>query len=156
MRCLIKISLIALVISVTACVTTPHMRSTHMQSLIIPHASIETFEHRGNRISALATRGVGSEQYEVWHASIAINSSTPPHHWHETDEVFIFLKGKGKAVVGDTETAFEAPCTVILPARVPHQIVNTGEEATDHFVIIGSGSKIFDKNNAEMQLPWRQ
>lgn len=157
MKYLIRVAFSIFIINVAGCVTTPHLKNVQsLHALVIPHASMETFENRGNKISALATKKKGSEQYEVWRASIATNSSTPPHHWHETEEVFIFLKGKGKALVGDTETAFEAPCTVILPARIPHQIVNTGEDATDHFVVIGSGSKIYDKNNIEMKLPWRQ
>lgn len=156
MKCLCRISLIALTFVLAACATTELSRNTRINAMVIPHATNQAFEHRGNKISALATKAKGSPQYEVWRASIASNSSTPPHHWHETDEVFIFLKGKGKAIVGGTETEFEAPCTVILPAKIPHQIVNTGSEPTDHFVVIGSDSKIFDKDNIEMHLPWRQ
>jgi len=125
------------------------------KAVVIPHAGIQSFEHRGNKIQGLSTKSKGAKEFEVWHASIAANSSTPPNHSHETEEVFIFLKGKGKAIVGGVETLFEAPCTVILPARVAHQVINVGEEATDHFVIIGAGSKIFGQDGVEMQLPWR-
>src|SRR5687768_15945688 len=80
------------------------------KALVVPHSLIQTFEHRGNKLQGLATKSKGSNQYEVWHASIPPNSSTPPHHKHETEEVFIFLKGKGKAIVDGIETSFQAPC----------------------------------------------
>lgn len=132
------------------------MASEKPKAVVVPHANVQSFEHRGNKIQGLATKPKGALEFEIWHASIAPKSSTPPHHWHETEEVFIFLKGKGKAVVGGEETMFEAPCTVILPAKIPHQVFNTGDEPTDHFVVIGAGSKIFDQDGVEMQLPWRK
>lgn len=125
------------------------------KAVVVKHEGLQAFELRGNSITGIATKSQGAKQFEVWHASIAPKSSTPPHHRHETEEVFIFLKGEGKAIVDGVETTFKAPCTVILPAGVPHQVFNLGEEATDHFVVIGIGSKIFDQNDQEMQLPWR-
>lgn len=126
------------------------------KAVVVPHADVQTFENRGNKIQGVATKPKGASQFEVWHASIAPKSSTPPHHRHETEEIFIFLKGKGKAVVDDEETTFEAPCTLILPAMIPHQVFNTGDDPTDHFVVIGAGSKIFDQDGVEMHLPWRK
>jgi hypothetical protein len=71
-------------------------------------------------------------------------------------DLFIFLKGKGKFIVGGEETEFSAPCTVIAPANVPHAYVNTGEEPTDAIVIIEIDSKIYDADNNVMDFPWRK
>ncbi|MCP5503916.1 MAG: hypothetical protein H7A41_02055 [Chlamydiales bacterium] len=54
------------------------------------------------------------------------------------------------------ETHFEAPCTVICPANVEHQFFNTGDEPSDHIVILGSASTIVDANQTVMHLPWRK
>lgn len=121
---------------------------------VIDHNDIPTFRNNGNSLQGLATAKLGTTQYEVWHSSIAAGSCTPKHS-HETEEIFIFLKGEGKAIVGGEEVFYQAPCTLVLPPGIEHQIFNTGEVATDHFVILGSGSKIVNAEGQEMRLPWR-
>jgi mannose-6-phosphate isomerase-like protein (cupin superfamily) len=126
------------------------------QVVVTPHSEIPEHQMLGNTISGLATPSKGAKQFEVWRSSLPPGSRTPPHHVHDTEEVFIFLKGKGKAVVNGKETEFVAPCTVVLPAHVPHYYMNTGTEPTDAIVVIGIGSQIRDKDMKLMDLPWRK
>jgi mannose-6-phosphate isomerase-like protein (cupin superfamily) len=126
------------------------------EAIVIRHSEVPEFKMLGNSIRGLATKNKGSNQFEIWRTSLPPGSSTPPNHVHETDEVFVFLRGKGKAIVNGKETVFEAPCTVILPANIPHSYVNTGDEPTDAIVIIGSDSKIYDSDQKLMDLPWRR
>lgn len=123
-------------------------------SLVNPHDNIQQYSMHGNFQKGLATKDMGAEQFEVWRASIAVGSRTPLHT-HETEEVFIVLKGKILAIVGDQEIECTAPATLICPANVPHQLINIGDEPTDQILVLGIDSKIRDANGVEMNLPWR-
>ncbi len=121
---------------------------------VISHSDLKVFKHNGNALQGIATKRMGAQDFEIWRSSWEIGGATPKHI-HETEEIFIFLKGKGRAIIGDQEFYFEAPCTIICPANVPHQLFNAGDEPTDSILVLGIGSKIIDVNGKEMQLPWR-
>lgn len=120
-------------------------------SLVVQHQDCQEFAKAGARLKNISGE---SQQYEVWQSSIAPGGATPRHK-HETEEVFVFLEGEGKAVVGDKEIPYVAPCTLVLPADIEHQIFNTGTVPTKHFAILGKGSTIFNQDGEVMHLPWR-
>jgi mannose-6-phosphate isomerase-like protein (cupin superfamily) len=91
----------------------------------------------------------------VWRSTIAVGSNTPLHR-HESEEIFVFLRGKGRAEIGGKAVEFSAPATVIAPAGVPHQFFNTGTEPTDAIVVVRLHSTIEDAQGKAMQLPWRR
>ena len=126
----------------------------HDHASVIQHDEVQVFENNGNQLRGIATLGTGAKQFEVWRSNVAVGSSTPRHQ-HDSEEVFVFLRGKGRAVIGDEEIDFEAPCTLVAPANVPHQYWNTGDVETDAIVIIGIGSKIWNQDGELMTLPWR-
>jgi mannose-6-phosphate isomerase-like protein (cupin superfamily) len=125
------------------------------QPQVIEHAQLRTFENHGNALTGIATPFLGATDCEVWHSSIAAHSCTPLHQ-HESQEIFIFLKGEGKALVGDQEIFFEAPCTLLLTAHIPHQIFNIGDEPSDQIVILKSNTAIYKTDGSLMELPWRR
>jgi|GEM_PF-1025887 len=125
------------------------------EARVISHEQVKAFGNNGNELKGIATKAQGAESYEVWRTSVAVGSQTPLHS-HESEEVFIFLRGKGKAVIGGKEFTFEAPATVIAPAGVKHQFFNTGDVPTDAVVVVGIGSTIYDGNGKPMNLPWRK
>lgn len=127
----------------------------HDHASVIKHDEVQPFEMNGNQLRGIATLGTGAEQFEVWRSNVAVGSSTPRHR-HSSEEVFVFLRGKGRAVIGDEEIEFEAPCTLVAPKDVPHQYWNTGDVTTDAIVIIGIGSKIWNQDGELMNLPWRK
>src|SRR3989338_7122041 len=96
------------------------------ESFAHPHETIKQYSMHGNFQKGLATKAMGATEFEVWRASIAVGSRTPLHV-HETEEVFIVLKGKIHAVVGDQEFDCIAPATLICPANIPHQLINIGD-----------------------------
>lgn len=126
----------------------------HPAGKIISHSDLKTYTFNGNSLQGIATGAMGSKEFEIWRSSWEVGGATPKHT-HETEEIFIFLKGKGRAIIGDEEFYFEAPCTIICPAHVPHQLFNAGDEPTDSILVLGVGSKIVDANGKEMKLPWR-
>jgi mannose-6-phosphate isomerase-like protein (cupin superfamily) len=121
---------------------------------VVSHSELKTYLFSGNLIQGIATGDMGCGKFEVWRSSLSVGGATPKHV-HETEEIFIFLKGKGRAVIGGDEFYFEAPCTVICPANVTHQLFNAGDEPTDSILVLGIDSRIFDANGNEMKLPWR-
>jgi len=122
---------------------------------VISHETLRSFENNGNVLVGIATKGMGAKSFEVWRTSVAPGSATPPHR-HGTEEVFVFLKGKGKAIIGGATFEFTAPATVIAPAGVDHQFINTGDTPTDAIVVVGIDSMIYDQSGKEMNLPWRK
>ena len=127
----------------------------HDHATVVDHDDVKIFENNGNKLRGIATLGTGAEQFEVWRSNVAVGSSTPLHR-HSSEEVFVFLRGKGRAKIGDEIIDFEAPCTLVAPKDVPHQYWNTGDVETDAIVIIGIGSKIWNQAGELMNLPWRQ
>lgn len=120
-----------------------------------PHDQIKQYSMHGNFQKGLATKSMGAKEFEVWRASIAVGSKTPKHV-HETEEVFIVLKGEILAIVGDQEFRCKAPATLICPANVPHQLINVGDEPTDQILVLGIDSQISDIATGKvMELPWR-
>lgn len=121
---------------------------------VISHAELTKFENEGTVLVGLATAGLGARNFEIWRSSVPPGGATPVHV-HDTEEIFLVLRGKGKLLVGDQALEFEAPATVIAPAAVPHQIINTGDVPTDQIVVVGVGSEIKNDQGTVMSLPWR-
>lgn len=119
-----------------------------------PHSEIKQYSMHGNFQKGLATKAMGSDKFEIWRSSIAVGSKTP-RHCHDTQEVFILLKGEILAVIGEKEVRCTAPSTLICPANIPHQLFNVGQEPTDQILVLGIDSKIVDMAGQEMKLPWR-
>lgn len=124
------------------------------RGVVVPHDGLQTYENNGNELVGIATRSLGAVEHEVWRSRVAVGSATPLHT-HESEEIFVFLKGRGRARIGDQTVEFTAPATVIAPAGVPHQFFNTGEEPTDAIVVVRPGSQITNAEGAPMDLPWR-
>ena len=125
------------------------------QGTVIPMEEVKIFKNNGNSIQGIATPGKGAKEIEVWKSSVAPGKSTVLHS-HESEEIFVIFKGEGEALIGDTTIKFKAPAVLIAPANLEHQFKNTGEEPTDHLVIIRANSKIYDTEQNLLLLPWRK
>jgi mannose-6-phosphate isomerase-like protein (cupin superfamily) len=125
------------------------------RAVVVPHAGLTPYEHQGNELVGIATRSLGALEHEVWRSRVAVGSRTPLHT-HGSEEIFVFLRGRGRARIGDQVFEFVAPATVIAPAGVPHQFFNTGDEATEAIVIVRVGSLITDEAGVPLDLPWRR
>jgi len=118
-------------------------------------ADVQEFELAGNKMYGLATPSRGASEVEVWLTRVQPDAQTPIHS-HTGEEVIVVLRGRGEARrIGNETITFEAPCTLILPARELHQLANTGREVLEGIAAIPAGSKIFDEHGVEMALPWR-
>jgi len=130
--------------------------------VLVPFGDVESFTLNGNTSQGLATKKHGAQRHEIWRSTIAPGGRTP-FHSHSSEETFVFLKGEGKVIfskgpgqVETNEIIFKAPCTVIAPAGVPHQVVNTGKEPTVQIVVVSIDSAITSiETGKPMKLPWR-
>lgn len=125
------------------------------EKYLFPHDSIPEHSVYGNHYKGIATKSMGATEFEMWKSSISVGSKTPLHV-HETEEVFVILKGHILAIIGEKEIHCHAPATLICPANIPHQLINVGEVPTEQILVLGIGSKISLTNGQEIQLPWRQ
>lgn len=125
------------------------------EAVVVPHEEIQEFSKYGIVLKGLSTKSMGAKEFEVWHSSIGVGSKTPKHV-HDSEEVFVLLEGEILAIVGGEEVNVTAPGTLICPANVPHQLFNIGTVPTNHFLVVGIDSKIYNEEGSEMQLPWRK
>jgi quercetin dioxygenase-like cupin family protein len=124
------------------------------EATVHSHDELHLHSMFGNTYRGLATKETGAKEFEVWRASLAVGGKSP-RHIHDTEEVFIVLKGHIRAIVGDQEHDCVAPCTLICPANIPHQLINVGDVPSDQLLILGIDSKISDLEGKELHLPWR-
>jgi quercetin dioxygenase-like cupin family protein len=107
---------------------------------------------QGNHIAGVATPSGGSQQVEMWRGRMDANAATPPHY-HDTEEVVLFLKGNGRATVDGTEVTFQAGDTLMLPASKVHQIF--AETECEFVAAMPIGGTVRLPDGVVMELPWR-
>lgn len=102
----------------------------------------------------LARRGEGLEALSVWKETIAPGKSTPPHH-HECEEVVVVLAGAGTLFIDGRERSFQAGDTLVLPARLDHQIVNSGTTELTMVATFSTSPVVTAAPSGEvLDLPW--
>jgi quercetin dioxygenase-like cupin family protein len=107
----------------------------------------------GNHIAGVATPASGAQQVEMWHGHMDANSATPPHS-HDTEEVVHFLKGSGRATVGDRELRYQPGDTLILPPAQVHQIF--ADTASEYVAALPIGGTVRLPDGQVIDLPWRK
>lgn len=109
-------------------------------------------ELHGNHIAGVATPASGARQVEMWRGRMEAGAATPPHR-HDTEEVVCFLRGSGRATVGESELRYEAGDTLILPADAVHQIF--AETESEFVSAMPLGGAVTLPDGAPLELPWR-
>lgn len=113
----------------------------------------QTHSMQGNHIAGIATPSAGARQIEMWHGRMDANSATPPHV-HDTEEVVLFLKGSGRAVVADRELTYRPGDTLILPPGQVHQIFADTE--SEYVAAMPMGGTVELPDGTVLDLPWRR
>jgi quercetin dioxygenase-like cupin family protein len=103
----------------------------------------------------LAGHEEGLSKLSVWRQSIAPGGATPPHR-HDCEEVVICSSGTGELRSGEKVERFTRDMTVVIPANVEHQIINTGLDDLQ-FVAVFSMSPVLAclPDGTAIELPWR-
>jgi quercetin dioxygenase-like cupin family protein len=119
-------------------------------------ASIEKLSLPGLTHQTLAGPRDGLRSVEVWMQTIAPGAQTPRHR-HACEEVVVVLRGSGTCEIDGSSLTFGPGSTLILPAGVPHQIANTGEDEM-HVIAALSVAPVTVETPAgeRIELPWDQ
>ncbi|MBK9245017.1 MAG: cupin domain-containing protein [Burkholderiales bacterium] len=94
---------------------------------VIDNARIAPTGLPGIAHRTLASGADGLRSLSVWLQTMEPGAATPPHR-HDCDEVVVVLAGRGELRVAGEVQAIGADQTIVLPAGVDHQIVNSGDE----------------------------
>ncbi len=96
----------------------------------------------------------GLQHLEVWSQSVVPGSATPPH-CHDCEEVVLVLAGEGTVRLEGQERTFHQGDTLIVPANVVHQIVNTGSEPLRTLAALAmSPVRVELPDGTPLALPW--
>lgn len=121
---------------------------------IVNHRDLPNYGLYGACNLGVATPALGAREVEVWYNIIPPGRETPVHR-HDSEEIVVVLSGRGEAISDSGTAAFDAPCTLVLPAGQLHQLRNTGDEDVVSVAAMRIGSRIEDARARELALPWR-
>jgi len=74
--------------------------------------------------------------YSLAHASLEVGTSSLPHILKECSEVYYFLKGKAKVVIGEEEQLVKAGDTIYIPAGAVQYVENQGDTDLCFYCIV--------------------
>lgn len=121
---------------------------------VIDNSRLNKSELPGIEHQTLAGAAQALSKLSVWRQSMAPGSATPIHQ-HDCEEVVLVLSGSGEVRAKGIVTPFGPDTTLVLPPRVAHEIVNTGD-APLVTVAVFSATPVgtFTPNDERMELPW--
>jgi mannose-6-phosphate isomerase-like protein (cupin superfamily) len=134
------------------------MIERNMQSKVsaFNHSDASVYNLPGLTHQTIASRQACGSALELWKQTLVAGAATPVH-FHECDEAVCILAGSGVLLANGQTTPFAADCTLAIPARQVHQIVNTGE--VDLRLIAAfpqSPASVFVPSGERMSLPWER
>jgi mannose-6-phosphate isomerase-like protein (cupin superfamily) len=94
---------------------------------IVHHAHLTPQRGDGEQRFAAADRSLGVQAFEVWMRRLEPGARSVEQP-HDGELVVLVLSGCGKLLIDGGPQRFSAPCTVVVPPRVPFQFVNHGVE----------------------------
>jgi quercetin dioxygenase-like cupin family protein len=107
--------------------------------LVISHACLPSSDHDGCTCRTVAGPALGAGAMEASMWTVPVGAATPARQ-HDGACVVLVLAGTGKHRVAGAPQGFSAPCTLIVPARAEHEIVNTGALPLQLVVIAAQAS----------------
>ncbi|HSV69465.1 MAG TPA: cupin domain-containing protein [Methylibium sp.] len=115
---------------------------------LIHHGSLPVQSHAGCCSLLVAGAALGPAPFEVRTVGLAPGASaaTPDA---ALARVVVVLSGAGKQRLAGEPQAFQAPCTLIVPAGAAHEIVNNGVLPMQ-MVVIGVPPMKHSENNEEL------
>jgi len=122
---------------------------------VVNNASQQEFNLPGLNHRTLAGPEHGMKRLEVWGQTIEAGGATPVHR-HDCEEAIVILEGSGTLTIEGQDTAFGPNSTLIIPADVIHQIVNTGNTKMVLIAALSTAPvQVRHADNAAMPLPWQ-
>jgi uncharacterized cupin superfamily protein len=105
---------------------------------VICHTSLPRTSHpSGCRSLCAAGRARGLTQFEAWIHELDAGAASVPCT-HAAEQALLVLAGGGKLMLAGAPHRFNAPCTLIVPAGVEHQIVNHGAQTLQYVAVLAA------------------
>jgi mannose-6-phosphate isomerase-like protein (cupin superfamily) len=95
----------------------------------------------GSAIDLINTRISGSEKLSLAVIYVDPGMSSKPHYHKKTEEIYFFLEGSGRVIVGDREFEVRPGSAVHIPVLKQHHVVNN---STAKLKFISADSPPFD------------
>jgi len=73
-----------------------------------------------------------------------------PRHTDSAEEVVVVVAGMAEVIVGDERSTVPAGGVVLIPAKVPHEVRNAGEDEL-RFVAVYADTEVVTRYEAEVQ-----
>ena len=122
---------------------------------VVNNASLKEFNLPGLNHRTFAGPEHGMKGLELWGQTIEAGAATPVHR-HACEEAIVILEGSGTLTIEGQDTAFGPNSTLIIPADVIHQIVNTGNTKMVLIAALSAAPvQVRHADNAAMPLPWQ-
>ncbi len=103
----------------------------------------------------LAGPAHGMKSLELWGQTIEAGAATPVHR-HACEEAIVILEGRGRLTIEGEDTEFGPNSTLLIPADVVHQIINSGNTPMKLIGALNASSvKVRHADNRPMPLPWQ-
>jgi mannose-6-phosphate isomerase-like protein (cupin superfamily) len=93
----------------------------------------------GTLVTIRVAEKANSERISVIEHRVPRGSSPPLHIHHTEDEIFLFLAGEARFVVGSKEIVARAGDTLVAPKGVPHCFIVTSQEDAVWITVTGNG-----------------
>lgn len=107
----------------------------------------------GNAGCGVATPTHGASEVSVIRQR-QIPGGTNPAHTHDREEVMVVLTGAVTVTVAGEPRALSAGDTVIVPARTPHQVENSGADPAEWLLVAPAGVRFFHATGEEASPAW--
>ena len=121
---------------------------------VIDNASITPAGLTGLSHRTLAGSANGLRALSVWSQTIEPGAATPPHR-HDCEEVVVVGAGRGELHIDGSVQPFGPDCTIVLPANVEHQIVNSGDEPLKIVAALSmTPVQVHLPDGSPLPLPW--
>ncbi len=116
----------------------------------LPGAQLPGIDHK-----TLAGADLGARHLSMWRQTMAPGAATPPHR-HACEEVVLVQSGRGHVLIDGREVPFGPDTTLVLPAGVDHQIVNSGDEPLCTLAVFAATPVATALPDGQpIALPWR-
>ncbi len=106
---------------------------------IVPPESVPPYSPAGHTDTVnrrlIGKDNVGARSFELVYGQLAPGGCAERHAHADTDQAVYVLAGRALAEIGEERAEVGPGAAVWIPARVPHEITNVGEDRLDLLVV---------------------
>jgi mannose-6-phosphate isomerase-like protein (cupin superfamily) len=82
----------------------------------------------GSTVRELIQRRDGAKHQSLAEATVPPGGSTILHLHRQSEEIYLFIAGRGRMTLGNEEMEIESGDAILVPPGTPHKLANPSEE----------------------------